>query len=140
MHNRMCRDSNYRFPTRQIDLAFAMKQNPSMRVLVQQGYYDLATPHLATEYFVDHMDITEEQRKNINIAYYEAGHMMYIHEASLEKYKMDLGGVCARQSLDEGATMNSTSQPVLVTGATGFVAGWLVKAHCSIKATLSMRL
>lgn len=78
------------FPNTAIDLAFAMKQNPSMRVLVQQGYYDLATPHLATEYFVDHMDITEEQRKNINIAYYEAGHMMYIHEASLEKYKMDL--------------------------------------------------
>lgn len=78
------------FPNTAIDLAFAMKQNPSMRVLVQQGYYDLATPHLATEYFVDHMDITEEQRNNINIAYYEAGHMMYIHEASLEKYKMDL--------------------------------------------------
>jgi carboxypeptidase C (cathepsin A) len=78
------------FPNTAIDLAFAMKQNPSMRVLVQQGYYDLATPHLATEYFVDHMDITEEQRKNINIAYYEAGHMMYIHEASLEKYKSDL--------------------------------------------------
>jgi carboxypeptidase C (cathepsin A) len=63
-----------------------------MKVLVQQGYYDLATPHLATEYFIDHMDITDDQRKNISIAYYEAGHMMYIHEPSLVKYKEDLAG------------------------------------------------
>jgi carboxypeptidase C (cathepsin A) len=38
------------------------------------------------------MDITDEQRKNISIAYYEAGHMMYIHEPSLVKYKEDLAG------------------------------------------------
>ena len=77
-------------PNTAIDLAFAMKQNPSMRILVQQGYYDLATPHLATEYFVDHMDITAELRNNIEIAYYEAGHMMYIHEPSMKKFKEDL--------------------------------------------------
>jgi carboxypeptidase C (cathepsin A) len=77
-------------PNTAIDLAYAMKQNPSMRILVQQGYYDLATPHLATEYFVDHMDITDELRNNIEIAYYEAGHMMYIHEPSMKKFKEDL--------------------------------------------------
>jgi carboxypeptidase C (cathepsin A) len=27
---------------------------------------------------------------NITLAYYEAGHMMYIHEPSLEKLKADL--------------------------------------------------
>jgi len=78
------------FPNTAVDLAFAMKQNPSMKVLVQQGYYDLATPHLATEYFIDHMDITEAQRDNVEIAYYEAGHMMYVHEPSMVKYKQDL--------------------------------------------------
>jgi len=80
------------FPNTAVDLAFAMKQNPSMRVLVQQGYYDLATPHLATEYFVDHLDVPDELRDNISIAYYEAGHMMYIHEPSMVKYKQDLAG------------------------------------------------
>ena len=78
------------FPNTGIDLAYAMKQNPSMRVLVQQGYYDLATPHLATEYFVDHMDLPDELRAKIEIAYYEAGHMMYTHEPSMVKYKEDL--------------------------------------------------
>jgi len=78
------------FPNTAVDLAFAMRQNPSMRVLVQQGYYDLATPHLATEYFIDHLDIPDELRGNIEYATYEAGHMMDIHEPSMVKFKDDL--------------------------------------------------
>jgi carboxypeptidase C (cathepsin A) len=78
------------FPNTAVDLAYAMRQNPSMRVLVQQGYYDLATPHLATEYFMDHLDIPDELRDNIEYATYEAGHMMYIHEPSMVKFKDDL--------------------------------------------------
>lgn len=78
------------FPNTAVDLAYAMRQNPSMRVLVQQGYYDLATPHLATEYFMDHLEIPDELRDNIEYATYEAGHMMYIHEPSMVKYKEDL--------------------------------------------------
>lgn len=77
-------------PNTAIDLEHTMQQNPSMRVLVQQGYYDLATPHLATEYFVDHLEIADDLRDNIEIAYYEAGHMMYTHEASMIKFKEDL--------------------------------------------------
>jgi len=78
------------FPDTSVDLAFAMRQNPSMRVLVQQGYYDLATPHLATEYFIDHLDVPDELKENIEYATYEAGHMMYIHEPSMVKFKADL--------------------------------------------------
>ena len=78
------------FPNTSIDLAFTMKQNPSMRVLMQQGYYDLATPYLATEYYIEHMDLPDELRDNIELAYYDAGHMMYIHEPSMVKFKEDL--------------------------------------------------
>jgi len=78
------------FPNTAVDLAMAMQQNPRMKVLVQQGYYDLATPHLATEYYLDHMDIADGLRGNIVVAMYEAGHMMYLHEASLVKFKDDL--------------------------------------------------
>ena len=77
-------------PNTSVDLTFAMKRNPSMRVLVQQGYYDLATPHLATEYYLEHMDLPDELRENITLEYYEAGHMMYIHEPSMVKFKEDL--------------------------------------------------
>ena len=75
-----------------IDLAHAMIRNPQMKVLVQQGYYDLATPYRATEYFVDQMPLPASLRKNVTIDYYEAGHMMYVHPPSLEQYRKDLAG------------------------------------------------
>ncbi len=78
------------FANTAIDLAYAMTMNPNMRVLVQQGYYDLATPYGATNYFIDHMELSAELRDNIKVEYYEAGHMMYLHPPSLKKFKRDL--------------------------------------------------
>jgi len=73
-----------------VDLAYAMTQNPNMRLLVQQGYFDLATPVGATRYFLDHMQLPSSLRGNITEAYYEAGHMMYLHKPSLEQFRSDL--------------------------------------------------
>lgn len=73
-----------------IDLATTMTLYPHMKVLIQQGYYDLATPHFVMEYVVDHMDLDDEQRERISIEMYESGHMMYVHPPSLEKFKVDL--------------------------------------------------
>ncbi len=78
------------FANTAVDLAYTMIQNPNMRVLVQQGYFDLATPYGATNYFIDHMDISSELQKNIQVEYYEAGHMMYLHPPSREKFSKDL--------------------------------------------------
>lgn len=72
------------------DLAAAITYNPGLHVLVQQGYYDLATPLLATKHDIEHLDITPEARERIRMEYYEAGHMMYLHQPSLEKYRDDL--------------------------------------------------
>ena len=73
-----------------IDLAHAMVRNPKMKVLVQQGYFDLACPYGTVEYFVDHLDVPADVRKNVSIEYYEAGHMMYVHPPSMVKFKKDL--------------------------------------------------
>ena len=68
----------------------AMSKNPFLRVFVASGYYDLATPYLATQYTFDHLQLDESLRENIMMKYYEAGHMMYIHEKSLAALKKDL--------------------------------------------------
>jgi len=78
------------FANTAIDLAYAMVQNPNMRVLVDQGYFDLATPFGVTDYVIDHMKLSPELQKNIEIEYYEAGHMMYIHPPSMAKFKETL--------------------------------------------------
>ncbi len=68
----------------------AFAQNPSMKVMVASGYYDLATPFHATEYTLGHIDLDENARKNIQIKEYEAGHMMYVHPQSLAALKKDV--------------------------------------------------
>jgi carboxypeptidase C (cathepsin A) len=72
------------------DLAHAMKMNPGLGVLVQQGYYDLATPYFTAGYYMKHLDIPAEARQRIRVEYYEAGHMMYVHPESMKKYREDL--------------------------------------------------
>ena len=72
------------------DLAMAMTTNPGLHLLVQQGYYDMATPIGATRFDIAHLDIPAEARDRIVMAYYEAGHMMYLHQPSLEKFREDL--------------------------------------------------
>ena len=73
-----------------VDLAHAMGFNPNLRVLVLQGMYDLATTFFATEYQVSHLKLSKDLRSHIEIKYYDAGHMMYLHEPSLKKFKADL--------------------------------------------------
>ncbi len=68
----------------------AMTINPHLKVFVANGYYDLATPYFATEYVFNHLGIDESLRGNLSMAYYEAGHMMYIHLPALEQMKQDL--------------------------------------------------
>lgn len=68
----------------------AMTTNPFLKVLVANGYYDLATPYFATIYTFDHMDLDESLRDNYSMTFYEAGHMMYVHMPSLEKLRDDL--------------------------------------------------
>ena len=68
----------------------AMTQNAALRVFVANGYYDLATPFLATEYTINHMLLDPKLRDHVTLSYYEAGHMMYTQLKSLEKLKQDI--------------------------------------------------
>lgn len=68
----------------------AMTINPFLKVYVANGYYDLATPFLATEYTFNHLDIDPTLLENVSMHYYEAGHMMYAHLSSLMQMKVDM--------------------------------------------------
>lgn len=71
-------------------LRAAIAKNPFLRVLVANGYYDLATPYFATDYTFNHLGLPPSRQANVCLTFYEAGHMMYIHEPSLTKMKDDL--------------------------------------------------
>ena len=83
-----------RFENRYVDasetLRAAMAGNPHLRVFAACGYYDLATPHFAMDHTITHLGLPPEHRDRITRRYYEAGHMMYVHEPSLKKLRRDL--------------------------------------------------
>jgi carboxypeptidase C (cathepsin A) len=67
------------------DLAEAMKANPRLRVMVNGGYYDLATPFFAALYEEKHLPIPQSLAKNIEYDWYESGHMVYVRDESLKQ-------------------------------------------------------
>ncbi len=76
----------------------AMRANPHLKVHVAYGYYDGATPHFAAEDVIAHLNLTDELRANIEHHYYEAGHMMYVHEPSRVKQSKDIAAFVTRSS------------------------------------------
>jgi carboxypeptidase C (cathepsin A) len=67
-----------------VDLAVAMKYNPNLKVLLNAGYFDLATPFFEGMYEMGHLPIPQKLQKNIEFKFYESGHMVYAHQASLK--------------------------------------------------------
>lgn len=72
------------------DMTTAMTQNPNLKILILNGYYDLATVFYGVEHSINHMGLRPELKENIIMKYYEAGHMMYTHPPSMEKFKADV--------------------------------------------------
>ena len=86
---------NYReFENRYVNVAdtlrSAMTENPSLKVFVACGYYDMATPFFSAEYTLDHMLLDPALRSHLSFSYYEAGHMIYTSVKELEKAKRDI--------------------------------------------------
>ena len=72
------------------DLAYTMKNNPTMRVMVAGGYYDLATPFFEGMYEMRHLQIPEKLQGNTTYKYYESGHMVYVNEGVLKRFHDDV--------------------------------------------------
>jgi carboxypeptidase C (cathepsin A) len=60
------------------DLAAAMTINPDLKVMVNAGYFDLATPYYTAAYQMQQLPIAAKLQKNIEYRYYDAGHMIYV--------------------------------------------------------------
>lgn len=72
-------------PNVMLDLATAMKYNPDLKVMLNAGYFDLATPFFEGVYEMHHLPIPQKLQSNIEFKFYQSGHMVYAHQSSLKE-------------------------------------------------------
>ena len=66
------------------DLAFTMKVNPRMKVMLMGGYYDLGTLYFAATYEMKHLPMPTSLQQNISYKFFPTGHMVYVNEDALK--------------------------------------------------------
>lgn len=78
------------FPNTMNDVAVAIVQEPDLKIMLGNGYYDMATPFHQTEFDIDHLELPKALQKNIAFKYYPSGHMIYTNHIALKKLYNDL--------------------------------------------------
>ncbi|MGB8840914.1 MAG: peptidase S10 [Aliidongia sp.] len=80
------------------DLANALKYNPNLKVQLNAGYFDLATPFFQGVYEMKHLPIPAKLQANIEYKFYDSGHMVYAHDASLRALHDNAAGFIRKTS------------------------------------------
>ena len=80
------------------DLAATMKQNPTLKVMVNGGYFDVSTPYFAGVYELRHLPIPASLTGNIVYHYYESGHMVYALPPALKAFHDNVAAFIANSS------------------------------------------
>lgn len=80
------------------DLANAMKLNPGLKVQLNAGYFDLATPFYQGVYEMHHLPMPASLQSNIEYRFYDSGHMVYAKDASLKQLHQNVADFIRRTS------------------------------------------
>lgn len=67
-----------------------MIKNPSMKIFIATGIYDLAIPFSATQYTIDHLELPGSVKENITTKTYDAGHMIYLDQKTFMQLRKDV--------------------------------------------------
>lgn len=67
------------------DLASAMKYDPLLKISLNGGYFDLATPFYEGIYEMHHLPMPNRLQANIEYHYYQSGHMIYANDTALQQ-------------------------------------------------------
>ena len=79
-------------------LARAMNNDPGMQLMLNNGWFDMATPFFATNYTIAHMGLPASLEHNIHEYYYPVGHMLYLNRAVLPQLAHNIDAFIAGAS------------------------------------------
>jgi carboxypeptidase C (cathepsin A)/phosphatidylserine/phosphatidylglycerophosphate/cardiolipin synthase-like enzyme/V8-like Glu-specific endopeptidase/subtilisin family serine protease len=105
------------FPDTATAIREAIIKNPYLKILIMEGYYDLATPFSAANYTINHLDLPSSYRSNISFATYLAGHMVYLPEAGLKKMKGDQANFVVQNAAPRAISFTEAGSAVESTPA-----------------------
>ena len=77
-------------------LARAMSNDPGMQLMLNNGWFDMATPFFATNYTIAHMGLPHSLESNIHEYYYPVGHMLYLNPAVLPQLAHNIDAFITR--------------------------------------------
>ena len=66
-----------------------MSKNPYLKIWVNCGYYDSATPFYAAEWVYSHVFLNDESKDNLSFSYYPSGHMFYLEKQSFDQFRQN---------------------------------------------------
>lgn len=67
------------------DLARALKYDPRLKIMVNEGYFDLATPFMQGWYEMRHLQVPGKLQGNIQYHFYRCGHMAFLPAPQLAR-------------------------------------------------------
>lgn len=82
-------DSDNQALTQENVIRKCLSANEYLKIWVLCGYYDLATPFFGSEWIFSHIFENKELRDNVSFSYYPSGHMFYLLDSSLEKFRTE---------------------------------------------------
>lgn len=71
------------------DLAVGLAMNPSMKLMIVHGIYDLITPYFESKHLLRHLRQDSRGVSDIELRTYEGGHMFYMWEKSRRAFTAD---------------------------------------------------
>jgi carboxypeptidase C (cathepsin A) len=72
------------------DLRYGISLNPSMKVFLTHGIFDLVTPFFSAERLSNLMKLNDDQRSRLTVKHYGGGHMFYTWEESRKEFFTDI--------------------------------------------------
>jgi hypothetical protein len=70
--------------------------NPNLKIQLNAGYFDLATPFYQGVYEMHHLPIPANLQANIEYKFYDSGHMVYAKDSSLKLLHENVAGFIRR--------------------------------------------